>query len=164
MAELFGVTAGAVGLAGFAIQLINCVGELRELYLGIKNVPRDLEILLDEINLFSTVLRDLANEEQQYEECFDRIYTPLSRLASSEKRHSPKYLSAVISATDHCRKAAVELGNVLSDIHEAYKKKGPRQILASVQFVLHKKEVTQGLQKLERVKSLLSISHQCLLQ
>ena len=69
MAEALGVAAGVIGLTGFALQVIDSVTELRELYLSVKNVPRDLELLLDEINLFAAVLRDFASEEQlQYKE------------------------------------------------------------------------------------------------
>ena len=164
MAESFGVAAGVVGLAGLTVQVINSVAELREAYLGLKNVPRDLESLLEEISLFSIVLKDLAEEELQQDERWKSLCRVPSTLTLVERQQTSNYQSAVTKNTECCRQAIAHLGNVLTDIHDAYEKRGSHKMLASFKFVIHKKQIMRGFQRLERVKSLLSISHQCLLQ
>ena len=159
MAEVLGVAAGAAGLAGVVLQVFDSANRLRQFCSSVKNVPEDLDILLDEISVFSTVIADCAREEQQQE-----ASTLSSTSTVTKQEQPPSYQSPFTRANEYCRQAATQLETVLGDSYDSCQKKGVRQVLASVKFVFREKEVKKGLQRLERAKSLLSLAQQCLLQ
>ena len=158
MAEVLGVAAGAIGLAGFALQVVDSANKLRNFCSSVKNIPKDLSILLEEITAFSNLVADLANDEQR------NFQSPSLVSAPVEQQQRPDWQAAVIQAIDFCREAAVQLEHVLKDLHYGVQKKGVCQAMATVKVILREKQVMQGVQRLERAKSLLSLAQQCLLQ
>ena len=161
MAEILGVAASAAGLASLALQVINSANQLKQFCSNVKDVPKDLEILLEEIGVFSAVIADCAQEEQQQP---PPPYTLSSKSKLPEQQWPSSYQTSITRAAENCQQAAVQLENLLADLHDACHKKGFRQVLASVKFVFREKQVKRGLQRLERAKSLLSLAQQCLLQ
>jgi hypothetical protein len=60
MAEArLGVAAGAVGIAGFALQLANLVQKLKSFHSQLINAPEELRRIIDEIASLSCVLGSL---------------------------------------------------------------------------------------------------------
>ena len=161
MAEVLGVAAGAVGLAGFAFQIIDSASKIRDFCSNVKNAPKDLVVLLEEISLFSFLVADLAQGEQQLQQDVQAQSLTLTLTGQQQPTESQV---AIIRATELCRQAAAELESLLTELGENFQKKGTRLVLASIKFALRRKQVTQGLQRLDRAKSLLSLAQQCLLQ
>lgn len=78
-----------------------------------------MELLLEEISLFTNVVQDFAEEEQQQEDCWDslrRASSPPPPFTLVERRQSLNCQSAVTRATENCRQAAAELESLFTDI------------------------------------------------
>ena len=150
MAEVLGVSAGVVGLAGFTLQILDSTAKLRHFCSSSKEAPENLSLLLEEVALFSDLVSELADEEQR-----------LSIVSQGPHSAQP---AAVKRATAFCQRAASHTILVLASFQNVLQKKGTRQALAKIRFALNEKQVTQSLEQLERAKSLLSLAQQCLLQ
>lgn len=88
MAEAFGVAAGVVGVAGFAVQLIESTIKLRELYKKTKDAPAALDRIIREVETFSLLLREIAREHALHpnvdfdivERCFMNCQEEMNRV------------------------------------------------------------------------------------
>lgn len=56
MAEILGVVTGVVGVAGFAIQIVDTVQKLKYFASKLKHANAQLDDLLDELDLLATVI------------------------------------------------------------------------------------------------------------
>ena len=162
MAEVLGIAAGAAGLAGFAVQCLDSAQKTKDFLSGVKNAPKNLSLLLDEIQVTSALIADTAKSEQQRQQQDLQLYS----LATGSSGH-PQTTSiqvVVLRATGFCQQASVQLEGLLKGLNDGLQRKGLRQRFAPLNYMLHKTQVEQGLQRLERAKSLLSLAQQCLLQ
>lgn len=106
MADPFSIAAGVVGVAGFAVQLIESTIKLRELYKKTKDAPAALDRVIREVETFSLLLREIAREHALHpnvdfdivERCFMNCQDELNRVSRvvvklSDTIQDPKLLS-----------------------------------------------------------------------
>ena len=66
--DALGVAAGAVSLASFLVQITDSTNKIRSFCSKVKNAPKELSILLQEIEVFSVLFADLASGEGQQQQ------------------------------------------------------------------------------------------------
>ena len=140
MAEVLGIVSGAVGLAGFAVQILDSVQKIRNLSLKLKHSHSRLAGLLDELELLSTLLphceSNTAGVALQFPDC---------------GRHTPFTC---------CNQATNNVLHVLKNIKGGFQRSKAHSRKASLKFVLQEEHVEHNLRKLERDKSLLLLAQQ----
>ena len=87
MAELLGLVSGGAGIASLAVQIGQAVVRLKELYDCMRNAPKEVTALVDELLLLARLLERLRSDDDEsdlWQECYEyckRTRDTLSQLA-----------------------------------------------------------------------------------
>lgn len=141
MAEILGVVAGGVGIAGFAAQIISSVQQIQDFWSSIRDAPADIKSLLDELTLLSEMLDDIDIDEQ----------TMRGQVVATK-------------AARYCQTAAKSIDAVVRDLADGLQMTKGRKQWAAVKAVLKEKRMARSLQQLERAKAMLILAYQCYIQ
>ena len=144
MAEALGVAAGAIGIAGFTIQIVETVQKLKSFVSKVKFAHAQLEDLLDELDLLATLISQA-----------DGIEASNSLSSSEPTSKTPLYCY---------EKATKSILCVLHDVQKMVEGGQKHNTWASVKFVLKEKQIEDNLKRLERAKSMLLLAQQSLMQ
>ena len=136
MAEVFGLVAGAIGIAPIVLELAKSVKKLKDFYHDAKNAPEAVQDLVDDIDDMSSILiqlaarnlHDTADEEQVLRQCLT-----------------------------HCARANARISTVVTELQSGFIAHKSR---ASITYPLHKARLKKLTQKLERGKTSLSLACQ----
>ncbi|KEF57133.1 uncharacterized protein A1O9_07323 [Exophiala aquamarina CBS 119918] len=146
MAEVLGIVAGGAGLASLAIQILDDVQKIRELYNAIRDAPSEFQSLLDEIQLLSMVVSLFARE-------------------SAQLKSDHEIAVAQSQIVRHCQGIHDELRPILAQLTNSLVSRKRSVSWISVKSVFQRRKIDQMLMKLERAKStlvlarLLNITH-----
>lgn len=139
MAEVLGIVAGGAGLASLAIQIFDDAQKIKELYSGIRDAPTEFKSLLDEIQLFGTVLALFANDSER-------------RMTNAE------FASAQSQVVRQCQGLYDELHPILIRLSTSLIGRQRAISWITVKSIFQKKKIEQMLIKLERAKSTLMLA------
>ena len=134
MAETLAVVASGVGVASFALQLIDCAVKLRRLWADIKDAPEDVINLIDEIQTLSRVL-----------EVINATRTPMIGNAMFEQCYV------------FCERGVRNLESVAKDLEKLVRQRKPSGVL---RVVLKKDIIAKHRSQLERAKTSLLLAQQ----
>ncbi|KAH9836413.1 hypothetical protein Tdes44962_MAKER08483 [Teratosphaeria destructans] len=129
MAEAFGVAAGVVGVAGFAIQLAESVVKLKDFCSRVKGAPEELDEIVNGLQQSSNLLDRIANQQSSF-----------AAVDRSLVDHSLTICSGAI------KRIKAEADRLDADMRH-------RRLRASVKLALKEKEMDRLLLKLDRAKA-----------
>ena len=141
MAEVLGIVAGFAGIAGLAIQITETVQKLKSFVTKTGAAHRQLEDLLDELDLLATLISQSDQSE---------FFTDVDN-----RSRAPLYC---------CEKAARNISSVLNNVQTIFEGHEMRGVRASLRLVLKEKQIEESLRKLERAKSMLLLAKQYIFQ
>lgn len=136
MAEVLAVVASGISVAHIAGQLLNCVHQMRGFYRTIRNVPEELEQILNEVEILGRILVQLGDLG----------------------RHDPG-TSALQASVEHCRRAVLSL-EILATRSRGHLARNNKK-LNLVKVSLRKDELRDLKVQLEAAKSLLHLAMTC---
>jgi hypothetical protein len=139
MAEVLGIVAGGAGLASLAIQILDDVQKIRELYAGIRDAPTEFQSLLDEIQLFGMVMSLFARDGKQL-------------------KSNHEFATAESQVLRHCQSLHDELSPILARLASSLVGRKRAVSWISVKSIFQKRKIDQMLVKLERAKSTLVLA------
>ncbi|KAI1123642.1 hypothetical protein F5Y10DRAFT_285899 [Nemania abortiva] len=130
MAEVLGVAASAISVAGFAGQLAQGSTFLYNFFRGFKNAPEDIRELSRELQSLTLILTNI--------------------------NHSPHQLNSGLSQVlKDCEDVIIKLSKLVNDIQPAQGISKPRIWVKRFRATLKQPELEKHLQALERAKSTL---------
>ena len=135
MAEMFGAVASGVGIASFAVQIVDSGMKLNELWNAIKDAPEEIKWLKEDIDSINTILQEL-DAQQALTTC-----TP----------------SATKVCYAACRRTAETLENVVTELENTISRKKRR---GSLKVVLKKEILASHKTRLSEAKASLSLALQ----
>ncbi|KAL8835963.1 MAG: hypothetical protein Q9170_003120 [Blastenia crenularia] len=135
------MSASLVTIGALAVQTISIIQQTHELCSSIRDTPRNLRILLEELRLLSTLLSGFKDD--------------VSQSTSSAGREFP-------TALEYCKHALQSIQAFSTDLDDSIQKakRGLRH-WASFKVTFSEKKLRSYLNRLERAKSMLSLAHQC---
>lgn len=139
MAEVLGIVAGGAGLASLAIQILDDVQKIRELYTAIRNAPTEFQSLLDEIQLFCMVISLYARDSEQL-----------------KSKH--EIAVAQNQVVRHCQGLHDELRPILAQLTNSLVSRKRAISWISVKSIFQRRKIDQMMTKLERAKSTLMLA------
>jgi hypothetical protein len=135
MAEMLGTVASGLGIASFAIQLVDSIKEIKDFFESVKEAPEDVKIAIRHIEIISKILSDIRFGDE-----IPQI-SPATALECSELcRSSLNVLKGVITEFQRCM-----------NMHRRF---------GAVKFVLQKEKLEKLTKRLESAQFMLLISHQ----
>ena len=144
MAEVVGIAAGSVGFATLAAQVAKRVVKLKSYWEEMKDVPEDIEDLLEQLHIFSEILDDIKNDQKQ---------NPISPLLLDS--------TSTLRCLTLCKQAVERLQGLVDELFSDIQKRNKmKRTWASAKVILGKDKLERYKKKLERAVSLLSLSQQ----
>ncbi|TEY87384.1 hypothetical protein BOTCAL_0003g00650 [Botryotinia calthae] len=142
MGELLGVVASGIAVAQLAGATVGSTQKIYSFYSEMKDAPKKLGDLLEEIELLGEVLVD--------------FYDQNSPPTTGQSKIVPKVLR-------HCRTVMDNLDKILNVLEDNLKKDGGRmkKQLRTLKVVLKEKTLEELADRLERAKSLLTLAVNC---
>lgn len=135
------MSASLITIGALAIQTISIIQKTQELCASIRDTPRNLQLLLEELQLLSTLLSGFKNNVSQ----------PLSQ--------------GFPDALEHCKHALRSIQAFSKDLEKTIgSSKHSLRHWASFKMIFTEKKMKSHLNRLERAKSMLSLAHQCCMQ
>ncbi|MCJ1399660.1 hypothetical protein MMC11_002862 [Xylographa trunciseda] len=144
MAEVLGVVASGISIAGLAIQIASSIQQILDFWSSIKGAPTDLQNLLEELGLLAEILSTVDDDTDNDET-------------------SPRQ-NAAVKAARYCQNAASCIEAVVRDLSEGLAVPRGRRHWTAIKTVLKDKKMSKCLQRLERAKTMLSLAQQCYTQ
>lgn len=144
MAELLGTIAGGAGLASLVIQVLENTRKLADLHSAIRDAPKEIGAILEEINILANVLLGFSKMQSLTE---DESSKPIARIFTDTLRY--------------CKLASQHLSAIVSELDVGMTSQPKR---FSVKVVLRKKKLEALLFRLERAKSTLALAQILCLQ
>ena len=138
MAEVLGVAASGVGVASFALQLVNSATRLRCLWADVKDAPKEVLDLVREIEVLGRLLGTIKT-----------IHRPIPDAAI--------FKAIIDQCYSLCEESAQNLQKVAHELEMLIKQK---RTLGSLRIVLKKDIVAKLTSQLERSKSSLLLAQQ----
>jgi hypothetical protein len=135
MAEAFGIAGGTVGVISLSIQLAESLHKVKSFYESVKNAPPQVAELIEEIEIMQDILGDLETGSQG------------ASLASTPTMR--RCMKVADGATKRFTTFATELQTRI-------KKSKYR---GGIKFALHRDDIKQMLDQLERTKSSLNLAY-----
>ena len=133
MSTGFEVVVGVAGLASLAIQILEGIQEIRDLYSNIKDAPRNVHGVLNELEILVHVLAEYSS----------RSSTGPSSTAQDE-------------AMNHCKSVLELLHSIAKGLEKGFIQR--RHPWAAVRAAFQRRKVEDLLLKLERAKSILVLA------
>jgi N-terminal domain on NACHT_NTPase and P-loop NTPases len=139
-----GAIASGAGLASLAIQIFESIQKLHQLYTSIRDAPKEIHDLLNELDLLADVLRDFttaANSPLQ----------PLSAPSSTQRR-----------AANHCTTVLNILHDITKEFDAKIKVSASNKIMqwASIRVALRRKKLAELRSHIESAKLTLLLTVQ----
>jgi hypothetical protein len=138
MAEVFAVVASGVGIASFAVQLLDSAVKLRRLWTDVKDAPAEVVDLVSEIEVLSRVLGTIKP-----------IHPPTPGNATFDAVFNQCY--------SICEQGARNLERIARDLEMLIKRK---KTMGALRIVLKKDIVADHRSRLERAKTSLLLAQQ----
>jgi hypothetical protein len=145
MAEVVvGVVASGISIGTLAAQITSSIIKLKSYWDQIQDAPEDMRDLIEELEDLNQLLIDIEEDQRQ---------NPMSNLILDPSSSS--------RCLQHCKQGAARLKELTDSLSEDMKgsSKSKRK-WASVKLVLKKDKIDRYRIKLQRVISLLNLSHQ----
>jgi len=145
MAEVVvGVIASGISIGTLAAQITSSIIKLKSYWDQIQDAPEDMRDLIEELEDLNQLLIDIEEDQRQ---------NPMSNLILDPSSSS--------RCLQHCKQGATRLKELADSLSEDMKgsSKSKRK-WASVKLVLKKDKIDRYRIKLQRVISLLNLSHQ----
>ncbi|KAH6724452.1 hypothetical protein BKA61DRAFT_649362 [Leptodontidium sp. MPI-SDFR-AT-0119] len=136
MAEVLAVVASGISVVQLAGQLLNCVHQLRIFYRTIRDIPEELQQVLNEVEILGQILSQLGT------------------LSPNDPG-----TSALQASLEHCRRAVSTLGKMATRSQGLLGRNNRK--LNLVRVALRKDELKELKVQLEAAKSLLHLSMTC---
>lgn len=136
MAEILAVVASGISVVQLAGQLLNCVHQLRIFYRTIRDIPEELQRVLNEVEILGQILSQLGT------------------LSPNDPG-----TSALQASLEHCGGAVSTLGKMATRSQGQLGRNNRKLNLARV--ALRKEELKELKVQLEAAKSLLHLSMTC---
>ena len=144
MAEAIGVVASGIAIGSLAAGITSSIVKLKLYWDQVQNAPDDIHDLIEELEVFSHLLADIADDQQQ---------NSMSSLAFDS--------TAISRCLQHCQRGADRLkdltDNLSTDLDALTRTK---RKWASAKVVLKKGQIDKCKEKLEGAIRLLSLSYQ----
>ena len=144
MAEAIGVIASGIAIGSLAAGIASSIVKLKSYWDQVQNAPEDIHDLLEELEVLSHLLADIANDQQQ---------NSMSSLIFDS--------TAISRCLQHCQRSAdrlKELTDILStDLDNSTRRK---KQFAFAKVVLKKVQIDRYKEKLEGAIRVLSLSYQ----
>ncbi|MCJ1438870.1 hypothetical protein MMC27_008260 [Xylographa pallens] len=144
MAEVLGVVASGISIAGLAIQIASSVQQILDFWASMKGAPTDIQTLLEELDLLAEILSTVDGNTDNDET-------------------SPRQ-NTTLKAAQYCQNAASCIDAVVKDLSDGFAMPRGRRHWTAVKAVLKDKKMVKCLQRLERAKTMLSLAQQCYAQ
>ncbi|MCJ1387875.1 hypothetical protein MMC18_000718 [Xylographa bjoerkii] len=144
MAEVLGVVASGISIAGLAIQITTSIQQILDFWSSIKGAPTEIQNLLEELDLLAEILSTVDD--------------------NSDNDENPPRQAAAVKATRYCQNAASCIDAVVKDLSKGFEMPRGRRHWTAVKAVLKDKTMSKSLQRLERAKTMLSLAQQCYTQ
>ena len=135
MAEILGIVSGTVGVAGFAIEILDSIRKLRVFCSKVKHAHARLEDLLNEVQFLASFITDLGQLDIPFE---------------------PRGVAQL--ASENCRRASEIVAQVLFKVHASLSRNKRSGRWSSLKLVMQENDVQDNLNRLERAKSMLLIA------
>ncbi|MCJ1380958.1 hypothetical protein MMC17_004067 [Xylographa soralifera] len=147
MAEVLGVVASGITIAGLAIQIASSVQQILDFWASMKGAPADIHNLLEELDLLAEILSSVDGNTD-----------------STDHDETSLRQSATLKAARYCQNAASCIDAVVTDLSDGFAMPRGRRHWTAVKAVLKDKKMIKCLQRLERAKTMLSLAQQCYTQ
>lgn len=145
MAEVIGVVSGAITFATVVAQVTKSIIAISDYCSQIKDAPHDLQIILNELELFGLILADIEEDLSE-----DGVAIALAR-----SKHATKSLNL-------CKQAAEDLESIVKSLTQEFLSPGRmKKSYASVKIVLQRGKIEKLKQRLQGAGQLLQLSQQC---
>ena len=145
MAEVIGIVASGISVAGLAAQVASSILKLKGYWNQIKEIPDDIQGHLLELELLTPILQHIQNDQAQQ-------FVP--RLAFEN--------DSLSQALNHCKDSVEELESFLREMSEKTEGKVKwRKNMGSAKVVLKKKTLEKLDRKMKNAVDLLKFAYQC---
>ena len=142
MAEVLAVVGSGVSIASIAIQIVENIGKLSDIWSSIRGAPENINALLED-------LAQLANLLAVVDENIE-CYKPTTRVQS-----------ALTQAKNDCQEVADSIKEVVKDLADGLAASRGRRRWTAVKATLKEKSIVRHQKRLESAKSTLVIALQC---
>lgn len=144
MAETIGVVASGIAIGSLAAGITSSIVKLKSYWDQVQNAPDDIHDLIEELEVFSHLLADIADDQQQ---------NSMSSLVFDS--------TAISRCLQHCQRGADRLKALTDNLSmELDALTRTKRKWASAKVVLKKDQIDKCKEKLERAIRLLSLSYQ----
>ena len=144
MAEAVGVVASGIAIGSLAAGITSSIVKLNSYWDQIQNAPEDIHDLIEELEVLSHLLADIADDQEQ---------NAMSSLMFDS--------TAISRCLQHCQKGADRLKELTDKLStELDSMTRTRKKWASAKVVLKKGQIDKYKEKLEGAIRLLSLSYQ----
>lgn len=137
MAEVLGVVASCVSV----LQLLGCVQQLRKFCKTVQDLPEDLKVTLDEIEVFRQVISQIGNNNRE-----------ISLVVGS---------TLLQSTLDRCEAASSALHALTARIIEPLNKKSNLRPKHLLKAALKKHEIQEMKEKMDSARNMLHLTVTC---
>ena len=141
MAEVLGVVASGISIGSLAIQLVDSVQQILDIWSSIKGAPENVQDLLEELRILGELLSELTE--------------------NGDEQAVPTRKSLLLAA-QYCKKAIASVDKVLKDLADGIaSSKGRTRNWSAIKAAVKDKVLERSMSRLERAKSLLVLARQC---
>lgn len=142
MAEVLGLVSSVITVAELAGRVATSAATLKRLWDEVKDVPEEVNALLEEIELLHPFLAEMENEFLQTPDIM-------------------KNLNAAKRALNYCRQAGSDLESLVEDMQQQiFTARGLKRKIAKVKVALKKDQIRDYKRRLRSILHLLSLSQQ----
>ena len=139
MAEVLGVVASGISIGSLAIQLASSVQKIIDCWRSMKDAPRNIQSLLEEVKILSHLLVEFDIDEDK-----DTL----------QKATTAKEIEL-------CKAALSDVNDVLAELSLVTEVQRKRRHWAALKVAFSEKRLSKCLSRLERAKSMLTLAHSC---
>jgi len=148
MAELVGAISGGIAISTLAAQSLNCIIKLKSLWDEIREAPSDVEDLLHEAELLTSLLLEIEKDNNDF------TSSPLQPENADTQQRA--------KCMQYCRSALEKLRLLVNDLAGDIKIcKGMRRKFLGAKLVLSRGDVKNYKSRLKGAVRLLTLSEQC---
>ena len=148
MAEVIGVVASGISIAGLVVQIAQSVMKLKSYWNDFKEAPEEIRSMVEEIESVYLLLCDIEEDQRR---------NPISKIVLDTTSTS--------RCLDHCRRGADSLKRIVDELNvEIDAPNLLRRKWASVMVVMKRDKMAKYKSRVEKAIQVLTLSHQCYLR
>jgi hypothetical protein len=140
MAEMLAVVASGMGVVSLAFQVADSIQRLKDFCALMKDVPEEIRLAIEEVELLSLILEDIDRDVQQ------------------ELLVSPAIKFAVMKSLRLCRAGENALRSLAKDMEDSIARSKKR---GAFKAAMKKDKMELFRKKLENAKSTFLLAHHC---